>query len=58
MSGRRTGHGFEEGRRYMERVYDIDEEEKWHPRENSVLIAAGEIRTVEFWPANRTESKV
>jgi hypothetical protein len=38
---------------YIERVYDIDDDNNWHPRENGVLIASGEIRTIEFWPCNR-----
>lgn len=35
---------------YIERVYEVDEQQHWHPRENGVLIAAGEVRTIEFWP--------
>ncbi|MGE3147784.1 MAG: DUF6338 family protein [Pseudorhodoplanes sp.] len=35
---------------YIQRVYELDENNIWHPRENGVLIAAGEIRTIEFWP--------
>ncbi len=35
---------------YIEQVYEIDENNVWHARENGVLIAAGEIRTIEFWP--------
>nr|WP_284701285.1 DUF6338 family protein [Rhodoplanes tepidamans] len=41
---------------YIERVYDIDENEQWSPRENSVLIAGGEIRTIEFWPYRKEEN--
>ena len=36
---------------YIQWVYDIDDENQWiSAGEKSVLIAAGEIRTVEFWP--------
>ena len=36
---------------YIQRIYDIDDENKWLPRgENGVLIAAGEVQTIEFWP--------
>jgi hypothetical protein len=37
---------------YIERVYDLDDQNNWHPRDNGVLIAAGEIRTIEFWPTH------
>ena len=40
---------------YVERVYDVDDEHVWHPRESSVLIAPGEIRTMEFWPYKNEE---
>ena len=36
---------------YLQWIYDIDAENKWSPRgENGLLIAAGEVRTIEFWP--------
>lgn len=36
---------------YIERIYDVDYENNWNPRgENGVLISAGEIQTIEFWP--------
>lgn len=35
---------------YIQQVYEIDDQNVWHPRDSSVLIAAGEIRTIEFWP--------
>lgn len=38
---------------YIEQVYEVDEDDNWHPRKNGVLIAGGEIRTVEFWPCDR-----
>lgn len=36
---------------YIETVYSIEEDQKWVPLGQGVLIAAGEIRTIEFWPA-------
>ncbi len=41
---------------YMERVYEIDEQNNWSPRDSSVLIGAGEIRTMEFWPYRKEKS--
>ncbi len=36
---------------YIEQIYDIDDEDNWSWRgEKGVLIAPGEIRTIEFWP--------
>ncbi|MGP0566715.1 MULTISPECIES: DUF6338 family protein [unclassified Nitrospina] len=36
---------------YIQWIYDIDDNNKWAPRgENGVLITAGEISTIEFWP--------
>ena len=40
---------------YIERIHDVDDGNKWLPRDvngifNGVLIAAGEIQTIEFWP--------
>ena len=37
---------------YIQWVYDIDEDGTWSvpDSENGLLIAAGEIRTIEFWP--------
>lgn len=41
---------------YVERIYDVGEDNTWTPRgDNGVLIAAGEISTIEFWPYHRTE---
>lgn len=34
---------------YIERVYEIGDDNSWSPRDNSVWIAQGEIRTLEFW---------
>ena len=42
---------------YIERIYDIDDEDRWLPRgENSALIAPGEIKTIEFWPKSQGEN--
>ena len=41
---------------YLEKVYDVDDDNTWHPRENSVLITGGEIKTIEFWPYRKEES--
>ena len=42
---------------YIQRIYDIDEQDKWSSRgEKGVLIVAGEIQTIEFWPANSKEN--
>ena len=35
---------------YIEKVYEIDNKNFWHPRDNGVLIGSDEIRTIEFWP--------
>lgn len=35
---------------YIEKVFNIDDMNVWHPTEKSVLICAGEISTIEFWP--------
>ena len=36
---------------YIEQIYDVDDQKNWNPRgENGVLIAVGEIQTIEFWP--------
>ena len=35
---------------YIERIYDIDDDNRWIPRgEKGLLVAAGEVRTIEFW---------
>ena len=42
---------------YIQWIYDINGENKWSPRgENGVLIAAGEVQTVEFWPNTSQEN--
>lgn len=43
---------------YIERIYDIDNANQWHPRDNGVLIAGSEIRTIEFWPYKETPANV
>ena len=41
---------------YIERIYNVDDDNNWNSRgENSVLIAAGEIQTIEFWPEVQQE---
>ena len=36
---------------YIGQIYDIDEHNNWTARSNkSLLIASGEISTIEFWP--------
>ena len=38
---------------YIQWTYDVDENNKWSSRgDTGVLIAAGEIKTIEFWPYN------
>lgn len=39
---------------YIEQVHDVDDDHRWTAKSGcSVLIAAGEIRTIEFWPDQR-----
>ena len=41
---------------YIQWAYDIDDENNWSSRsESGVLIAAGEVQTIEFWPYNPQE---
>lgn len=42
---------------FIQWIYDIAEDGTWMPpkSERGVLIAAGEIRTIEFWPYNSQE---
>ena len=36
---------------YIEQTYDVGEDDVWTPKPGgSLLVAAGEIRTIEFWP--------
>lgn len=42
---------------YIQWTYDIDEENNWiSPGEKGVLIGAGEIQTIEFWPYTSEEN--
>ena len=42
---------------YIERIYDVDDQNNWSSRrEKGVLITAGEIQTIEFWPHTSEES--
>lgn len=42
---------------YIQWIYDIDDDDNWTPRgENGVLVAAGEVQTIEFWPYLPKES--
>ena len=42
---------------YIQWIYDIDDDNKWTSRgNNGVLITAGEIRTIEFWPYTPKET--
>lgn len=41
---------------YVERIYDIEEDDRWVPRgEKGLPVAASEVRTIEFWPYNPKE---
>ena len=43
---------------YIQHVYDMDEDDEWHLREDcSVLITSGEVSTIEFWPYSKEELK-
>jgi hypothetical protein len=35
---------------YIEHVYNLGDDDVWTPRGSSVLIAHGEIQSLEFWP--------
>jgi hypothetical protein len=39
---------------FIEQVYRIDEDDRWHPMKNGhgTLIAQGEVRSVDFWPVS------
>lgn len=34
---------------FLDETYDLDDNDEWVPRRNSILISAGEISTLEFW---------
>lgn len=41
---------------YIERIYDIEEDNRWVScGEKGLLVAAGEVQTIEFWPHNSEE---
>ena len=41
---------------YIERIYDIEEDNRWVScGEKGLLVAAGEVQTIEFWPHNPEE---
>lgn len=35
---------------YVQQVFSIEEDNKWVSTEGAVLVAAGEVQTIEFWP--------
>ena len=42
---------------YIQWLYDIDDENKWHSRgDKSVLITSGQVKTIEFWPYKTQEN--
>lgn len=40
---------------YIERLYDLDDNNVWTPLSQGALILASEIRTIEFWPITPEE---
>ena len=36
---------------YIQQLFEIEDDKPWKPTAKSLLIAHGEIRTIEFWPA-------
>lgn len=43
---------------YIQQIYNIDDPDNWKRMDHGILIAAGEISTIEFWPlANSEEGK-
>lgn len=41
---------------YVEESYDLSDDDEWKPRPGkSLLIAAGEISTIEFFKVNRSD---
>ena len=44
---------------YIEHVYNLDDDNKWEPIPGkSVLIAGGEVKTVEFWQPKTEEEEI
>ena len=33
---------------YIDQIFDIDSEDKWHDRKSGVLLTAGEVQSIEF----------
>lgn len=43
---------------FIEKLYNLTDDDKWQDcGSKSVLITAGEIKTIEFWPAYQGETK-
>jgi len=40
---------------YLEQLYEVDDTGQWTRSDQGVLIAAGEIMTVEFWPVGQQQ---
>ena len=42
---------------YIEQIYDLDSENNWiDVGKKEILVAAGEIHTIEFWPYTTEEN--
>jgi hypothetical protein len=41
---------------YIQKLFDIGENDVWTPTKKSALIASGEISTIEFWPVTQEEN--
>ena len=42
---------------YIEQIYDLDSDDNWvNVGKKEVLIASGEIQTIEFWPYTEQEN--
>ena len=42
---------------YIEQIYDLDTENNWlNVGKKEVLVASGEIQTIEFWPCTEEEN--
>ena len=42
---------------YIQQIYNIDDSDNWKPMDHGILIAAGEISTIEFWPIVNSEER-
>jgi hypothetical protein len=58
LCGKQSFASSDKGERdlYIEQVYDIDDTNKWIATSKSLLISAGEIRTIEFWPLSQEKN--